>query len=70
MLANDNIMKQSVIVLTASKSTQINLALAILKKVGAEWLGLPRKFQVNIKTQLNAARVSRPSFHSYDYGFI
>ena len=70
MLANDNIMKQSVIVLTASKSTQINLALAILKKVGAEWLGLPPKFQVNIKNQLNVARVSRLSFHSYDYGFI
>ena len=41
--------------------------LAILKKVDAESLGPPPKFQVNIEIQLNTARVSRLSFHSYDY---
>ena len=37
-------------------------ALAILKKVDAEPLGPPPKFQVNIEIQLNTARVSRLSF--------
>ena len=41
--------------------------LAILKKVDAESLGPTPKFQVNIEIQLNRARVSRLSFHSYDY---
>ena len=36
--------------------------LAILKKVDAESLGPPPKFQVNIEIQLNTARVSRLSF--------
>ena len=37
-------------------------ALTILKKVDAESLGLPPKFQVIIEIQLNTARVSRLSF--------
>ena len=37
--------------------------LAILKKVDAESLGPPPKFQVNIEIQLNMAHVSRLSFH-------
>ena len=37
-------------------------ARAILKKVDAELLGAPQKFQVNIKIQLNTVRVSRLSF--------
>ena len=37
-------------------------ALAILKKVGAESLGPPPKFQGNIEIQLNTVRVSRLSF--------
>ena len=48
-------MKQSIIV-------QNQLALAILKKVDAESLRPPPKFQVNIKIQLNTAHVSRLSF--------
>ena len=38
-----------------------------MKKSDAESLGPPPKFQVNIKIQLNADRVSRLSFRSYDY---
>ena len=34
-----------------------------MKKVDAESLGPPPKFQVNIEIQLNTARVSRLSFH-------
>ena len=37
-------------------------ALTILKKVNAELLGPPPKFQVNVKIQLIMARVSRLSF--------
>ena len=44
-------------------------ALAILKKVDAESLGPPPKFQVNTEIQLNTARVSRLSSVSYDYGY-
>ena len=43
-------------------------ALAILKKVDAESLGPPPKFQVNIEIQLNTARVSRLSFRFLYYG--
>ena len=43
---------------------QKHLALGLLKKVDAESLGPPPKFQVNIKIQLNASRVSRQSFRS------
>ena len=42
-------------------------ALAILKKVDAESLGPPPKFQVNTEIQLNTARVSRLSSVSYGY---
>ena len=41
---------------------QNQLVLAILKKVDAESLGPSLKLQVNIKIQVNAARVSRLSF--------
>ena len=37
-------------------------ALAILKKIDAESLEPPPKFQVIIEIQLNTARVSGPSF--------
>ena len=46
----------------AFQQHQNQLALAILKKVDAESLRPPPIFQVNIKIQLYAARVSRLSF--------